>query len=295
MPRAREFREFLSMTLQLLELPSWKGARKATTRPTFCHARPALEALEDRAVPASAAGLGAMLGHQAASFLPINVTGITSTTDAVTGVTQLTAVGTVAGQAFSAPITLAAPAASATPAATPILDLHLGPINLNLLGLQVKTSEICLNVSAQPGPGNLLGNLLGGLANALNTPTGIGGFLGGLSSTNLDTLTSGLTNILNGGLGALTDPANATVLPSSTTNILHLEVGPLNLDLLGLVVNLDNCHNGPVTVDVNAVSGSGNLLGNLLSGIAHLADRPNIPAIDHLLGNIGRTLDRLGL
>jgi len=282
------------MTLQLLELPSWKGARKATTRPTFYHARPALEALEDRAVPASAGGLGAMLGHQAASFLPINITGITQ--QVVNGVTQLTAVGTVAGQAFSAPVAVETPAApSANAAATPILDLHLGPINLNLLGLQVQTSEICLHVSAQPGPGNLLGNLLGGLANALNTPTGIGGFLGGLSSTDLSTLTSGLTNILNGGLGALGNPANAAVLPSSTTNILHLSVGPVNLDLLGLVVKLDNCHNGPVTVDINAVSGSGNLLGNLLSGIAHLADRPNIAAIDHLLANVGRTLDRLGL
>jgi len=248
------------------------------------------------ASPASVAGgLGAVLGagHQAASFLPINVTSVAP--QLVNGVTQLVASGTIAGQAFTAPITLGVTPA-ANPAATPILNLHLGPIDLNVLGLQVKTSEICLNVSAQPGPGNLLGNLLGGLANALNTPTGtLGGFLGTLSSADLTALKGGLTSLVNGGLGALTDPANATVLPTSTTNILHLSVGPLNLNLLGLVVKLDNCANGPVTVDVNAVSGPGNLLGNLLRGIAHLADRPNVPALDHFLAHLGRSLDRLGL
>jgi len=211
---------------------------------------------------------------------------------AVDGVGQLVAQGTIAGQAFTAPIT-----ASVTPSATavPILHLHLGEINLNLLGLQVKTSEICLNIDAVPGPGNLLGNLLGGLANALNTPGGtLGGFLGGLSGTNLGALTSGVTDLLNGALGALTNPANATVLPSSTTNILHLSVGPLNLNLLGLKVNLDNCHNGPVTVDVNAVSGPGNLLGNLLGGIAHLADNANLSALDQALARLGRDLLLLG-
>lgn len=50
----------------------------------------------------------------------------------------------------------------------PILDLMLGPIDLTLLGLEVQTSQICLNISAQSGPGNLLGNLLCSLTNLLN-------------------------------------------------------------------------------------------------------------------------------
>jgi len=286
------------MSLQLFELPNWKANRSHTGRAVVSHVRPALENLEDRTVPASPGGLGAMLGQQAASFLPINITSIT--TPVVDGVTQLVANGTIAGQAFTTTITPSV--TQANPDSTPILHLHLGPINLNLLGLQVKTSEICLNIDAVSGPGNLLGNLLGGLANALNPPGGttatdpLGGFLGGLGASDLSTLTSGLTSLLNGGLGGLTSPSNATVLPTSTTNILHLSVGPLDLNLLGLHVTLDNCDGGPVTVDVNAVSGSGNLLGNLLGGIAHLADHnPNIAAIDHLLANIGRTLNRLGL
>jgi hypothetical protein len=71
--------------------------------------------------------------------------------------------------------------AAVTPsAACPVLSLTLGPLNLNLLGLVVNTNQINVNIVAQPGSGNLLGNLLcdvsgllsggnlGAIANALN-------------------------------------------------------------------------------------------------------------------------------
>lgn len=51
-----------------------------------------------------------------------------------------------------------------------ILHLVLGAINLNVLGLQVTTNQIVLDISALPGPGNLLGNLLCDIANLLNNP-----------------------------------------------------------------------------------------------------------------------------
>lgn len=54
--------------------------------------------------------------------------------------------------------------------------------------------------------------------------------------------------------------------------ILNLAVGPLDLDLLGLVVELDDCANGPVLVDIMAVAGDGQLLGNLLCAVAGLLD-----------------------
>ena len=41
-----------------------------------------------------------------------------------------------------------------------ILNLVLGPINLDLLGLVVRTNRINIRIDAVPGPGNLLGNLL---------------------------------------------------------------------------------------------------------------------------------------
>lgn len=54
---------------------------------------------------------------------------------------------------------------------------------------------------------------------------------------------------------------------SGTCDILHLELGPIDLDLLGLVVHLDK-----IVLDISAESGSGNLLGNLLCAIAGLLD-----------------------
>src|SRR4051794_23380782 len=53
-----------------------------------------------------------------------------------------------------------------------ILSLDLGPINLNLLGLVVRTNQIQLRIDAVQGPGNLLGNLLCGITGLLNPATG---------------------------------------------------------------------------------------------------------------------------
>jgi hypothetical protein len=49
-----------------------------------------------------------------------------------------------------------------------ILDLTLGPLHLDLLGLVIDLNQIHLTITGQTGPGNLLGNLLCGLANGLN-------------------------------------------------------------------------------------------------------------------------------
>jgi hypothetical protein len=46
------------------------------------------------------------------------------------------------------------------PNACEILNLVIGPITLDLLGLVVRTNRINLRIDAVPGPGNLLGNLL---------------------------------------------------------------------------------------------------------------------------------------
>lgn len=55
-------------------------------------------------------------------------------------------------------------------AACGILDLTLGPLDLNLLGLRVQLNEVDLVITAIPG-GGLLGDLLCAVANLLN-PTG---------------------------------------------------------------------------------------------------------------------------
>ena len=49
---------------------------------------------------------------------------------------------------------------STVQAACDILNLVLGPLHLDLLGLVIDLNQVVLNITAQPGAGNLLGNLL---------------------------------------------------------------------------------------------------------------------------------------
>jgi hypothetical protein len=55
-----------------------------------------------------------------------------------------------------------------TPNACQILNLVLGPIDLNLLGLRVRTNQINALVEGVRGAGNLLGNLLCGITGLLD-------------------------------------------------------------------------------------------------------------------------------
>ena len=74
-----------------------------------------------------------------------------------------------------------------------------------------------------------------------------------------------------------------------TCPILHLDLGPLNLNLLGLTVDLSE-----VILDVNAVSGAGNLLGNLLCALTGLLDLPGaFAAITQILGTVNNILSGL--
>ncbi len=63
-----------------------------------------------------------------------------------------------------------------------ILTLTLGPLHLDLLGLLVDLNQVVLTITAQPGPGNLLGNLLCDVANLLNSGGGLSTILTQLQS-----------------------------------------------------------------------------------------------------------------
>ena len=64
--------------------------------------------------------------------------------------------------------------------ACPVLNLVLGPLHLDLLGLNVDLNQVILNITAQPGAGQLLGNLVCDVANLLNNNPLTGGQLTGL-------------------------------------------------------------------------------------------------------------------
>jgi len=164
---------------------------------------------------------------------------------------------------FTAPVNIAL-ASGQTAAALvgcPILDLSLGPINLDLLGLVVETSPICLTITGFEG-GGLLGNLLCSIANALNSGLPLTQILAGLTDGDLANLTDLLNAALDQLLGAIITAINPG--PHGSCSILHLELGPVDLNLLGLEVVLDNCSGGPIVLNITAETGRGNLLGNLL-------------------------------
>ena len=82
------------------------------------------------------------------------------------------------------------------------------------------------------------------------------------------TLTGTVTNAAGATVGAVVQTLTVPLLSiTGTCDILHLELGPLDLNLLGLVVHVDK-----IVIDIDAQSGPGNLLGNLLCAVDHLLD-----------------------
>jgi hypothetical protein len=100
-------------------------------------------------------------------------------------------------------------------------------------------------------------------------------------------LTGTLTDSAGAVIGAIRQQVRLPLAPSGTCKILHLELGPLDLDLLGLVVHLDR-----IVLDITAQSGPGRLLGNLLCGIAHLLDGNG--SLSVIAGLLNRLIDLLG-
>jgi len=243
---------------------------------------PALEGLESRLVMSTLsppvavppAQVGALQNNVSIplSITSINLTSITASPTQA-GVFNLAGqvTGTIAGQQFTSPLTgtLTQP----TDGSCPILNLEIPQgLHLNLLGLKVDTSPICLRVTGESG--QLLGDLLCGLTGALNPATqNLTGALSGLNSILGNTqLLNPLNSALSNSLSQAASPG--TGLAPGACRIISLSLGPINLNVLGLDVELDNCAppasgqdvGGPVTVDVTAQRGPGNLLGNLLCG-----------------------------
>ena len=91
-------------------------------------------------------------------------------TGVLNGVATVGGVATnIVDQAFTTAVSLTS---SGSGGACQILFLDLGPIFLDLLGLQVDLSQVILDITAVPGAGNLLGNLLCAVVNLLNNPLG---------------------------------------------------------------------------------------------------------------------------
>lgn len=94
------------------------------------------------------------------------------------------------------------------------------------------------------------------------------------------------TATVGGVTQAVTSAISVPVTAAGSCSILDLTLGPLHLDLLGLVVDLNQVH-----LQITAQSGSGNLLGNLLCTVSHLLDgNASLNAVAALLNNLLRGL-----
>ena len=223
------------------------------------------------------------------SIVPIHITSV------VVQNGQLVANGMVGRQPFTSPITLAT-RHTAAQFSCPVLDLQIGPIDQNLLGLHVETSPICLAVTAIEGGGRL-GDLLCNVATLRQSGVPLGDILGGLISPDLTALLDGVATLVNRVLDLATSNRlldQPRGLIQASCPVLDLSVGPLELNVSGLVIELDDCAGGPVTVTVTAIPGAGRL-GHLLCSLPQLLNNGQAAprAIQQSLWNISRVLDNL--
>jgi len=286
-------------------------ARRTSPQSYF---RPVLEGLEQREVMSAPATLAApalapalvgqaqtgSVAQQLFQALNIKITKITNV-GFQNGQLQLVANGTwLNGQSFPLPLNLNLTADPPVNGACPILHLDLGPLNLNVLGLNVnldncKGGNVTVDITAQHGA--LLGDLLCDVGNLLNSGTP----LGALTTPQLGALTTVLNDVLGGsGLGRPSALAGATLGGMGNGQAgpqgnghscpilnVDLEQG-LHLNLLGLAVDTS-----PICLDVTAQRGPGNLLGNLLCSVSHLLDNQNLLGNANLIGQILNRLDNV--
>jgi hypothetical protein len=124
----------------------------------------------------------------------LSAVGLLSVSDGSRSIATTLAIPVKSAEAVNPPATAemgadaTAAAVAAAASSCPVLHLVLGPLNLNLLGLNISLNQVVLDITAIPGPGNLLGNLLCDIAGLLNP----GGTLAGA----LQNLANALNNLL---------------------------------------------------------------------------------------------------
>jgi hypothetical protein len=159
-----------------------------------------------------------------------------------------------------------------------VITLRLAPLNLELLGVQVTTTHISLDVYARKG--RVLGDLFCALAHAKVTFPRVARALNSrLDGRSLRVLSASQSL-----------PASAAQAQPQTCQVLKLVLGPLHLDLLGLVVDLyGKTRRNPVIVRINAQPSKG-LLGQLLCGLAGGGGVTSLAGLQSLLNSLGVNL-----
>jgi hypothetical protein len=134
-----------------------------------------------------------------------------------------------------------------------VLTLMLGPTHLNLLGLIVDLSPVNLAITADSN-GGVLGSLFCSLANQ-NVKLA--------TAKNAQKLTKAAhsSGLATKGIGFTVPASQVQTMQAGPCQILDLVLGPLHLNLLGLIVDLNQLHL-QITADPN-----GGVLGSLLCSL----------------------------
>jgi hypothetical protein len=135
-----------------------------------------------------------------------------------------------------------------------ILTLNVEKLELNLLGLLVHLDKVVLGVTGQPH-GGVLGSLFCSLAHAKVKAARVAA----VSRLNSAIRRTGPVRPLRLGVGLRA----TTSAVGPTCNVLDLVLGPLNLNLLGLQVDLNQVH---LTATADPTGG---VLGALFCGLAN--------------------------
>ena len=118
------------------------------------------------------------------------------------------------------------------------------------------------------------------------TGAGTGSFNGTFTIERFAATSTGVVAV--GLLKVHNTPVNMMRVQASC-DILNLVLGPLHLDLLGLVIDLNQ-----VVLNITGETGAGNLLGNLLCGITGILDGP-LPGLGQLIVLAGLLNQLLGI
>jgi hypothetical protein len=157
-----------------------------------------------------------------------------------------------------------------------ILALRLAPVHLALLGIKVDTSHISLDVTAQKR-GGVLGRLFCALTSAeIRFPRSA------MARLNRQLEEAPIVSRSSAPVRVATHQGSC--------EILDLILGPLHLDLLGLVVDLyGRTKQDPVRVTITGEPGHG-LLGDLLCSLAGGGNITSLAQLQSLLQALGVSL-----
>ena len=194
----------------------------------------------------------------------------------VSSILGLAMVATAAGFASTAQAT-SSPARATTSVARPIAHTAAGSLTSRIVGTTANGRSVTggftpLHFSRHNGHLRVRGLVAGVVHNADG------------STRTFSVLRTMRVKSING------TPAHARTSARASCTILHLVLAPLDLNLLGLMVHLDR-----VVLDITAVSGQGNLLGNLLCAVAHLLDGGLAGLLGQLSDLLNQILGQLGL